>query len=156
MKRETAQIIIQLYDNCPEEERKEKFKNPNSFREIDETFLIFDIANIELIRYYANGYEISNKIDENIILNDPGFYQPFDMYIVWSKSVIPLTYEDRLMLRGNWIKHNYEKGEYLIIGIVETGIIINGNNIPYEELEKDYEFINGQSISKTIYEKVEI
>jgi len=62
---------------------------------------------------------------------------PLDEYV-------PFTFEDKELLKGKWIKHKRDSSHILINYISDTTVGIDGSYYTYEELFRDFEFIDGK------------
>jgi len=61
---------------------------------------------------------------------------------------IPFTFEDKELLKGKWIKHKTDSSHILINYISDTTVGIDGSYYTYEELFRDFEFIDGKPCGK--------
>jgi hypothetical protein len=61
---------------------------------------------------------------------------------------IHFTFEDKELLKGKWIKHKTDSSHILINYISDTTVGIDGSYYTYEELFRDFEFIDGKPCGK--------
>lgn len=61
---------------------------------------------------------------------------------------VPFTFEDKELLKGKWIKHKRDSSHILINYISDTTVGIDGSYYTYEELFRDFEFVDGKPCGK--------
>ncbi len=67
--------------------------------------------------------------------------KPVDEYM-------PFTFEDRELLRGQWVRRKVSKEEFMIIYIGQLKVGLDGNYYTYQELFEDFEFIDVKPCGK--------
>ena len=112
------------------------------------------IKNWDIIEAFKNGAEI-----ECIDNRDPEDEWGADLTPSWSNyrsyrvkpqpKLVPLTFEDREMLRGKYlVAKEYSKIETMITTISEDYVVIRGTAITYSELMDRYTFLDGSPCGK--------
>jgi len=61
---------------------------------------------------------------------------------------VPFTWEDRELLRGEWIRKKESKSEYLITYFYDKGVGTDNDTFSYELLLNEYEFVDGKPCGK--------
>ena len=65
-------------------------------------------------------------------------------------TYVPFTFEDRELLRGEWVSRKTTKGEFMIIYIGNLKVGLDGSYYTYQELFNDFEFIDEKPCGKII------
>ena len=91
------------------------------------------------LTFTADGRQI---IDETITLSQNPI--PEMVNIPLEGEYVPFTFEDKESLKGKWIKHKRDSSHILINYISDTTVGIDGSYYTYEELFRDFEFIDGK------------
>jgi hypothetical protein len=64
------------------------------------------------------------------------------------EEYVRFTFEDRELLRGQWVRRKISKEEFMIIYLGQLKVGVDGNYYTYQELFGDFEFIDGKPCGK--------
>ena len=112
------------------------------------------IKNWDVIEAFKNGAEVEciNNIyphSEWEINNSPSWVTGFSYRVKPQSKLVPLTFEDREMLRGKYlVVKEYSKIETMITTISEDYVVIRGTATTYSELMERYTFLDGSPCGK--------
>ena len=81
-------------------------------------------------------------IDEPITLSQNPI--PEIVNVPLEENCVPFTFEDRELLRGQWVREKISEEESMISYVSNKGVCINGSYYTYEELFRDFEFVDGK------------
>ena len=100
-------------------------------------------------------YKITFTTDGRHILDKPISLSQNTSLVIANKpfvdNYIHFTFEDRELLRGQWVRKKRSKEEEsMIIYIGEHKVETDGNYYTYQYLFEDFEFINGKPCGKLI------
>lgn len=97
------------------------------------------------ITFTTDGRQV---IDEPITLSQNQI--PEIVNVPLEENCVPFTFEDRELLRGQWVREKISEEESMITYVSNKGVCINGSYYTYEELFRDFEFIDGKTCGREI------
>lgn len=121
--------------------------------------IVISISNSEdfpiVVEFGDNTITFTNEgceyVEQQIVLSQNPI--PEIVNIPLEEEYVPFTFEDRELLKGQWIKHKIYKidsSHILINYISETTVGIDGSYYTYEELFRGFEFVDGKPCGREI------
>ena len=112
------------------------------------------IKNWDVIEAFKNGAEVecinhNIKGDEWLIVPDPFWTRHCSYRVKQPPKLVPLTFEDRDLLRGKYLISKKENETEAIVSTIKSDyVVIRGANTSYYELMERYTFLDGSPCGK--------
>jgi hypothetical protein len=113
--------------------------------------VINNVENFPILVIFEDGKESFTEDGRNLI-GDPIVLSqtpiPEIVNVPLEEEYVPFTFEDRELLRGQWVRGKLSKEEFMIIYIGHLKVEVNGNYYTYQHLFEVFEFIDGKPCGK--------
>ena len=112
------------------------------------------IKNWDVIEAFKNGAEIecinlNREGDEWSIMTNPLWASHCSYRVKQHLKLVPLTFEDRDLLRGKYLVSKKENETESIVSTIKSDyVVIRGLNTSYYELMERYTFLDGSPCGK--------